>query len=167
MLYLRNKFARVLMSRPIGMLIDRPKRLRGVFDDWLIVTVGDIVTSFTMSELRAPDIAIIDGKTQRNKPVTTPQGVFDVVIDVINKPSTLNPDAIKAIERAFGYASNKLRVLIRVKGEEDLLAIPAILKAPDRTIVMYGLPSGAIVVIPSHIEYKLTTLKLLVLLQPM
>jgi len=44
--------------------------------------------------------------------------------------------------------------LIVVEGEEDLLALPAVLEAPDQAFVIYGQPLQGIVVIVATASVK-------------
>ena len=39
-------------------------------------------------------------------------------------------------------------------GEEDLLAIPAILESPDNALIVYGQPSQGVVVVTASSEVK-------------
>jgi len=41
-----------------------------------------------------------------------------------------------------------------VEGEEDLLAIPAILESPDKAIIVYGQPSEGLVVVTASPDIK-------------
>jgi len=41
-----------------------------------------------------------------------------------------------------------------VDGEEDLLAIPAILESPDNALIVYGQPSQGVVVVTASSEVK-------------
>lgn len=57
--------------------------------------------------------------------------------------------------------------MIWVNGEEDLLAIPAVLESPPvGSAVMYGLYTGYLVLVPVVPAYKLLMLKLLALMEP-
>jgi uncharacterized protein (UPF0218 family) len=44
--------------------------------------------------------------------------------------------------------------VIYVEGEEDLLAIPAILESPDNAIIIYGQPSQGVVVVTASPDMK-------------
>jgi uncharacterized protein (UPF0218 family) len=50
---------------------------------------------------------------------------------------------------------------IIVDGEEDLLAIPAVLEAPLRALIVYGQPSQGIVVVEASSQRKAKLAKLL------
>ena len=58
---------------------------------------------------------------------------------VINKPGTINLKAAEKINQSIkDYLSTKKLQTIIIDGEEDLLALPAILFAPLNSLVLYG-----------------------------
>ncbi|WP_252901667.1 DUF359 domain-containing protein [Vulcanisaeta sp. JCM 14467] len=75
-------------------------------------------------------------------------------------------EVINAVRRAMAMAMGGSRVLIQVDGEEDLLAIPAVLLAPRGSLVLYGLYTGYLIAIPITDEYKLAMLKLFSMMRP-
>ncbi|WP_229657615.1 DUF359 domain-containing protein [Thermocladium modestius] len=128
----------------------------------LLITVGDVVTSNVRRYWREPDVAIIDGRTRR-------YGIGEAertgtVID--NPPATLISESFIAVRNAVEEAVRGRRSVIWVNGEEDLLAIPAVLESPVGSAVMYGLYTGYLVLVPVVPAYKLLMLKLLALMEP-
>ncbi len=92
---------------------------------------------------------------------------FDRVINMVNRPATLGFDVINTVKDAMRYAASGVHVLIQVDGEEDLLAIPAVLLAPrGGSLVLYGLYTGYLVAIPVNDEYRLAFLKLFSMMKP-
>lgn len=109
----------------------------------MIVSVGDRVTE-TLGKLgRVPDVQIVDSRENRRErePPDVPHARS---IRVRNPPATITDDAIRGIEEAF-RGKKPARVL--VDGEEDLLAIPAVVFAPISAIVLYGQPGVGIVIV--------------------
>ncbi len=154
------------MAWPLGIAIGREApesiiRVRSEYENSFLITVGDVVTMNTMKYWRIPNLAFMDLKTRRtidmgNVEVTG----FDRVINMVNRPATLGVDVINTVKDAMRYAASGVHVLIQVDGEEDLLAIPAVLLAPRGSLVLYGLYTGYLVAIPVNDEYRLAFLKL-------
>jgi len=111
-----------------------------------IVTVGDVVTlTLTIGGIN-PKLSIIDCKCLRRKCLTLNvlRGKFRNIIKVYNPPGRITIEAWNSIKRALKEQDN---TLIEVQGEEDLLAIPAILEADLGSIVVYGLPLKGMVIV--------------------
>ncbi len=109
----------------------------------MIVAVGDIVAKNLVSAGMEPKIVVIDGKTRRTE---VGAGRFP---GYSSQPLT-NPQAhiVEAVWEKLGAAfSSQRKTVIEVKGEEDLLSIPAILLAPEGSFVVYGLPGEGMVVV--------------------
>lgn len=75
----------------------------------------------------------------------------DVVIKVKNPPGTITDQAWSAIEKA---SNSCRRTKIHVDGEEDLLALVAILTVPLNSIVLYGQPLQGVVVVRVTTEIR-------------
>lgn len=57
----------------------------------------------------------------------------------INEPGTINSQTVLALKSSIdNYLNKQKKQLIVIKGEEDLLALPAILLAPLDSLVLYG-----------------------------
>lgn len=135
--------ARKLAKLPIGKLVKSIDEIP-YFPD-VVIVVGDFVLA-TFVERKIPiSIGIIDRKTKR---VPTKKEIYllDVLTDkhivvphipLTNRRSTINKEAWVTIALAM---LQKNTVIVRVFGEEDLLAIPAILLAPKNSLVVYGQP---------------------------
>lgn len=59
-------------------------------------------------------------------------------------------EAWEAIRKAMG----EKEVVMIVEGEEDLLALPAIVESPDDAFVVYGQPSQGLVVVTATATKK-------------
>jgi uncharacterized protein (UPF0218 family) len=138
-----------MLKIPMGELIP-PNELKSdsslslIGNATLVITVGDRVTQ-TIHELgRVPDVQIIDMK-ERRKEREAPLTPYQKLIKVRNPAGTITKEAIDGISTSFKQSGKTVRVL--VEGEEDLLAIPAIVKAPSGSILYYGQPKQGIVAV--------------------
>ena len=111
-----------------------------------IVAVGDVVTYHLREAGRVPDVALVDGKTEREAVGTE---VSDALaageerrVRVENPAATLTVALLEALVDALADPDP---VTIEVDGEEDLAALPAILAAPDGASVVYGQPGEGMV----------------------
>ncbi len=90
-----------------------------------IITVGDYCSLSLPS-----DIKIFDGKVKRKK--IKESLPFSLVCS--NPPGTIQKEVWSVLRKAIKENKN-----IFVKGEEDLLVIPAVLLSQENTAVLYGL----------------------------
>lgn len=171
MYVLTSKWARELMAWPMGIAIGKEapgsiQIVRQSFgDDVKLMTVGDVVTQNVISNWRRPDLAVIDLKTRRSIGVQDIVG-FESVYTVKNPAGTLGHGAIEVVERAMHDVRRGRRALIRVDGEEDLMSLLIILEAPEKSLVLYGLYTGYLIVIPINLYYKFAILKLVAMMKP-
>jgi hypothetical protein len=114
-----------------------------------IIAVGDVVTYHIREAGRVPDVALIDGKTEREAVDGAIEAALaaadDRRIAVENPPASLSAELLKALGEALSAAEP---VILEVTGEEDLAALPAILAAPDGSSVVYGQPGEGMVRVP-------------------
>ena len=114
-----------------------------------IVAVGDVVTYHLRQAGRVPDVAIVDGKTEREavrSEVASTMAEADVRrVEVENAPASLSAALLSALADALSAGEP---VMIEVTGEEDLAALPAIVAAPDGASVVYGQPGEGMVRVP-------------------
>jgi uncharacterized protein (UPF0218 family) len=111
-----------------------------------IVAVGDVVTYHLREAGRVPDVALIDGKTEREAVDAEVESALAAVdarrIRVANPAASLSAELLEALGEALSDAEP---VIVEVTGEEDLAALPAILAAPDGASVVYGQPGEGMV----------------------
>jgi uncharacterized protein (UPF0218 family) len=115
-----------------------------------IVSVGDAVSQNLHAYKIYPKLSITDNKCMR-KQLKTEAFEGKKVVRVKNPQGTITEEAIAAIRDALesdGYFH------IIVDGEEDLLALIAVLYAPETSLVVYGQPYEGIVVIEVTPEKK-------------
>jgi len=148
---------RARLKEPFGMLI------RGSFAETMdkmdnivkrekppmIVSVGDTVSRNLYEHQMYPHLSITDSKRMRKR--IKPRIFAAKRFRVKNPQGTITEEAIAAINEAF---QNDECVHIIVDGEEDLLALIAVLCAPEKSLVVYGQPYLGIVVVKVTSEKK-------------
>jgi uncharacterized protein (UPF0218 family) len=112
-----------------------------------LVTVGDIVTYHVLQAGHTPELALVDERTKRatvddEVSQVVNDASFDRVVTVVNPPGTLTADLLETLADALAHEGT---TLVRVDGEEDLAALPAIAAAPDGASVLYGQPDEGVV----------------------
>jgi len=112
-----------------------------------LVTVGDIVTYHVLDAGTTPDVALVDERTQRaavdeHVREAIDASRFDRELTVENPPATLTEGLLETLRTAIDDGES---TLVRVDGEEDLAALPAIAAAPDGASVLYGQPEEGVV----------------------
>jgi uncharacterized protein (UPF0218 family) len=115
-----------------------------------IVAVGDTVSRNLTENGFAPKLTIVDNKCMR-KNTKPPRLGSDQALYVKNPQGTITDEAEETIARAL---KGKQTVKIIVDGEEDLLALPAIIHSADKSFVIYGQPYQGIVVVKATSEKK-------------
>jgi uncharacterized protein (UPF0218 family) len=155
--YLTSQLRRKL-KKPLGILIcGSSDQILGLVRDYVdkekppkVVTVGDQVSkNLSSSDLR-PDILIVDNKTMRKK-IKPISASADKVVAVRNPPGTITCEAWAALDQAVQDSET---TKIVVEGEEDLLALVAIIVAPENSVVIYGQPRRGIVLVRTTSEMK-------------
>jgi uncharacterized protein (UPF0218 family) len=128
--------------------------VRGAADDVStdqppLIAVGDVVTYHLLEAGRQPDVAVIDGKTERE---AVDAEIEATLADpdtetrrVRNPPAELSEAMLVALREAI---RDPEPVTIIVDGEEDLATLPALVLAPVGASVIYGQPGSGMV----HVE---------------
>lgn len=151
------------LARPLGTVlgetaisgsVERNRQKR-------VITVGDITTETLLKHRVTPSLAIIDQKVGR-KPYDTlkhlPKALLRSSTRVTSGPGYIAREAINSIRI---WAKNPISMLLLVDGEEDLLALPAIVHAPIGGVVYYGQPQQGLVEVMVTEEKKREVLALL------
>jgi uncharacterized protein (UPF0218 family) len=151
------------LKEPFGVLV------KGTFDQTMakmgeiqkqkppkIISVGDVVTKNLLDYNIPPDLAIVDNQSMRNK--LQPSKHISEGIKVKNPQGTITKEAIEVIKKAL---KNNNQTHIIVDGEEDLLALIAVLYAPEKSVVVYGQPYEGIVLVKVSPEKKTEAFKFL------
>jgi uncharacterized protein (UPF0218 family) len=117
-----------------------------------IVAVGDVVTYHLREAGRVPDLAVVDGYTERERATEEVRNSVLVDEDTVENPAaTLSAGLLEAI-RAGVDAGEPTTVV--VEGEEDLATVPAVLVAPDGASVVYGQPGEGMVLVSVDAETR-------------
>lgn len=148
-----------ILKKPFGDLIGPDDTENGRIIDICrvsrrLITVGDTTTGTVVRSGLVPDLSIIDGLERRQASTTCTNGIrstiaslsgCDVtVLSCRNEPGSISSEALSTLSHAL---SCRPPVLVRVIGEEDLIALPLIAFAPAGSTVLYGQPSQGIVVV--------------------
>jgi hypothetical protein len=115
--------------------------------DRLIAVVGDVASAHVIQAGYRPKIVIVDFKTRRKKELDLPSEIRLIGkerIKVVNPPAQITPALWDAVEKAYGM---KGPVRIEVDGEEDLASLVCIVKGPEGSLVIYGVPGKGMTVV--------------------
>lgn len=142
---------RAKLKKPIGMLIRGSfveticefKALLGKEERPCVISVGDTVSKNLFENKIRLHLSIIDNKRMRKK-IQPSRFAAEKTIYVKNPRGTITEEAIAAVKESL---SGNQQVQIVVEGEEDLLALIAVLYAPENSFVVYGQPFEGIVVV--------------------
>ncbi len=116
----------------------------------MVIAVGDRVSRNLAQYRMNPKLSIIDNKCMR-KSIKSKENLLRNVVHVPNPEGTITEEAIAAIASAVG-ADNQVQII--ADGEEDLLTLVTVLKAPDKSLVIYGQPHQGVVIVRVTSEKK-------------
>lgn len=122
-----------------------------------LITVGDATTEKMIKLGFDPELQIVDSLEKRNKR-NLPEGVARTTFECVNPAAEITDESIAVIKKAFRA---DLPVRIIVKGEEDLLVLPATLYAPENSVVMYGQPNEGLVIVEVTQEIRNNAAKIM------
>ena len=109
-----------------------------------------MTSSTVLSEGYTPEVMIVDGITKRGP--FEEQFMAERIYRIFNPAAVIYPEAWSVIDTAI-QDKDKYSLII-VEGEEDLMGFPAVLLAPDDSVVLYGQPDVGIVWIPVNDENR-------------
>jgi hypothetical protein len=137
---------RSAFKEPLGPVFTDPEALLAADGAGSpLIAVGDVVTAHLLGTGRRPDVAVIDGQTERRAVDDDVARVLpEPDVEVANPPATLTRDLLAALVAALGDGPT----VIGVDGEEDLATLPAIVAAPLGGAVVYGQPGEGMVLVP-------------------
>ena len=135
------------LKEPMGPIFTDAERLLSDVTG-PVIAVGDVVTYHLEEAGRTPDVAVVDGLTKRERVGGDVADVVATLTESANRIEVKNPAA--TLTREMGVAlRDALRAeaptVIVVEGEEDLVALPAIVAAPLGASVVYGQPDEGMV----------------------
>jgi uncharacterized protein (UPF0218 family) len=151
----RKPLGRLIHGTPgetSSILIDELRKVSGK-----IIAVGDRVSRELSALGVRVDVYIIDDRIERQsvEPFTM-RGAVELRCE--NEPGTISEDAYAAIRDAVNMNEP---VVVRVRGEEDLLALVAIIEAPIGSLVIYGQPRMGVVLVDVDEKAKQNALSIL------
>jgi len=112
-----------------------------------LIAVGDVVTHHLTQAGVNPDVAVVDGISEREQvaqDVLDGRPVLDSTVHVESDPATVSRQLLDALVDAIHAAPDR-STLIEVDGEEDLATLPAVLAAPIDATIVYGQPGQGMV----------------------
>lgn len=139
-LYLPDSLRSVL-RKPLGPIV-HPQDLQQLD---IIITVGDVTTDVVLQNGILPRLSIIDLHAQR-----TPYKPFEAfgfpaeyeLQHVSSGPGYISDDAMAMIAE---WSTKQRPTVLLVKGEDDLLVLPALIFAPLNACLLYGQPHEGMV----------------------
>lgn len=142
------------LKRPFGTLIPdkevTKQKLSSLLKDAKkVIAVGDATTERLFGFGIIPDVAVVDGKERRSKR-SYPANYQAQEIRCTNPAGVISKQAVDVLR---GALKSREVVRVLVEGEEDLLALPLFVMAPEGSAVLYGQPLEGMVVV------KITTAK--------
>ncbi len=134
---------RKTLQKPLGVIFKNEKSLLRCIDTskyTLIIAVGDIIVDSLLKTGIDPDVKVIDLKSRRVRTdLFTEHQLVKNGPPLVNNPGTINLKTAEIIKEKIKSAIyKKEKSWIVVDGEEDLLALPAILFAPLGSWVLYS-----------------------------
>ena len=141
------------LKTPLGDLIkdvNKENILSKISSESIVITVGDRTTENMIDLGIIPQIQIIDGVEKRNQRNIPVDETIKTDLTCKNPPGQITEESMQTIQKAFS-CERPVRVI--VKGEEDLLVIPACIFAPENSVVMYGQPNEGLVIV--HVTPKI------------
>jgi uncharacterized protein (UPF0218 family) len=159
-----NEELKERVRKPLGRLIHgTPSETSSILIDELrkvsgkIIAVGDRVSRELSALGVRVDVYIIDDRIERQsvEPFTM-RGAVELRCE--NEAGTISEDAYAAVRDAVNMDGP---VVVRVRGEEDLLALVAIIEAPIGSLVIYGQPRMGVVLVDVDEKAKQNALSIL------
>lgn len=133
------------LTQPLGIVLSGKKIEESITfhksDD--VVSVGDQTTKTLLEAGITPRLMIIDNKVNRRpytglKPIIARRH-FNIKM-IASGPGFISGEAVLAIRTSLSRKEGNTSLVLVVEGEDDLLALPAIIEAPIGWVVYYGQP---------------------------
>ncbi len=160
---LAEPLGELIINNPTKELITRIKKQNPT----LTIMVGDYCVKDALKNGLIPDISVIDEKNLR-KPFKKISIHNAKVIKRKNPPATITIETWQTIKKIIqeqytSHLANKSKepIVLLIEGEEDLLVLPIVLEAPEKSFVVYGQPHEGIVIINVTANVKLKFTKLI------
>ncbi len=159
-----NEELKERVRKPLGRLIPgTPRETSSVLPDELrrvsgkVIAVGDRVSRELSALGCKVDVYIVDDRIERQSVEPFAKwGAVELFCE--NEPGTISEEAYTAVRDAVNMDGP---VVVRVKGEEDLLALVAIIEAPLGSLVVYGQPQVGVVLVDVDEDAKQNAVSIL------
>ena len=120
--------------------------IKSIIGSASIWAIGDVICSSLIRYGMVPRVCIFDERTLREP---THESIdlskFNKVIEVMNPRGTISEDTLNKLRH---IAKINEHTAVRVIGEEDLVALAALIVADINSYITYGLPKKGAVLIP-------------------
>ncbi len=134
-----------------------------------VIAVGDITTFCLLASSIEPDLCVVDNKTKRKpSPDHVQRKINDLheykTIEVCNPAATISQELMSTIRDALASEKRRIKIVV-TNGEEDLATLPAILYAPEGSVVIYGQPNEGSVLVevtPERKEFVKSIVKMMI-----
>ena len=147
------------LRKPLGTVVADTSEVMQHIQNKMVITVGDIVTQSLLDASYVPAMSIIDLKTRRH---TIPSQSFQITEKIVNPAGTIQRKTVEVfLHNLKRYLQTHEAQILMIDGEEDLIALPAILLAPLESVVLYGQYDQGVVINEVTEEKKKVILKLL------
>ncbi|WP_430503745.1 GTP-dependent dephospho-CoA kinase family protein [Haloparvum sp. PAK95] len=127
-----------------------------------LIAIGDVVTYHLRKAGREPDVAMVDGMTEREQVDAAIREAHpdagEEHVEVANPAGKLS---LELLETLYEAVHSSPATVIEVIGEEDLATLPALIVAPDGATVVYGQPGVGMVHVAVDEETRSESLALL------
>jgi len=125
---------------------------KGRLGEGRVFAVGDMVTYHLLEAGVTPDVAVVDGRTEREEvddEVIECRGEMRVEARVENAAGTVSRGLVEALREAYDEGG-----LVEVEGEEDLAVLPVVALADGGDVVLYGQPDEGMVYVDVDDEVR-------------
>lgn len=139
------------LKNPLGRLIKgTPKQTMKQLNKLIqknkppyVISVGDVVSQNILKAGIQPHILIVDGRVMREQTqeINAPDRRR---INVKNPAGAIAPQTWNIVDHTL---KQKTPTIIAVEGEEDMLTLVAVMKAPLNSLVVYGQPNEGVVAV--------------------
>ena len=136
---LKKPFGELILDRDVNKM----RIISEVHGAEKIVAVGDATTERLVSYGIIPDVSVVDGRERRSatdRQIRYPAKEFNCA----NPPGTISRNSIDVLTESLHETRP---AIVRVEGEEDMLALPLFLLAPTGSVVLYGQPLEGLVIV--------------------
>lgn len=148
------------LKQPLGVLFKNGLLDYQSIDPGRVITVGDVVTKSCNDNSFGQNISVIDFHVGREKRFDNLEQLGflgnEKVIKIDNPASVLTPALFRAAVEVFALVKRnmRIRIIVQIRGEEDLSVLPLALASPLGFTILYGQPNEGVVKVVVSEESK-------------